>query len=166
MTQDTFWDDIQIPINPDWEDNDADFVNPVVVADMFASATGFAATICSDLEALTDKLSKLERQKAKLVKELARIRRDILAEEYKRITKSASPEVQTAFIWSSASSKQRTLMRNYEDKLEVIDAHIMSITAERERLNNRLKRLDRNMDFAREYLNFDKHMAKVSFGQR
>lgn len=157
----TFWNSAYVPVDEDWKENGTEFVNPVVVADMFATSTGTAAKLAQEAEVISEKLAKLDYEKGRLARQVAKIRRTIFADHYNKITKSAGAEIQDAFILSMADEGQKALLLSLEEDIEDRLDKIGRLTPRLERVRYRLKVLERNMDWAKQYLDHEKLQMRI-----
>lgn len=156
-----FWSSAYVPVDEDWEETGTEFVNPVVVADMFALATGMAAKLAQEAEVISEQIANLEFEKAKLMRQLAKIRRTIFADHYNKITKSASAEIQDAFIMAMADEGQKKQILALEDEIEDCVQKIGRLTPRLEKIRFRLRTLEKNMEWAKQFLDYDKMQARI-----
>lgn len=158
-----FFESITIPINANWKENKAEFVNPVQVADMFAEATGIASSLAAQAEELADEIADLETRLDEDELRLARFRRKILADNFAAIKASWGAEIVDAFIFQKAEQQKR--LEELRDIEADIDAHKMHL-AERlpkfQRIKARLRTLEKNMEWAEQFLNFDKLLQRLN----
>lgn len=161
-----FFSSIQIPFNSDWEENGFEFVNSVNVAEVFIKATAHSASLAEEAEKYTSDLANLDYQRGKKERELLKLRRSIFADKWNEITKSAGPEIQNAFILAKADEEQRTKLLAIEDEIEKLDDQVGRIKPRLDKVRNRMKLLERNMDWAKQFLDFDKLMKRITEGGR
>lgn len=167
MNKDTFWDDIHVDINEDRAANGLDYVNPVQVAEMFAKATAHAAVLGRAGEEVVEKLSTLYEERDQLEWGLNNIKRKILAANFAELAKSASTPVQEAFILAKARDMflEEELL-TLEDRLFALSDRIKKGEARLAKIQGRERRLERNMNLAKQYLDFEKLMQRVVEGTR
>jgi len=153
--RDNFWEWVAIPFND--EDREFEFVNPVELSERFIEATGIAANYGQITEQWTNELNRLDRERSDIARQIAALRRKILAENYAGITKSAGAEIQDAFVLKCAREMGlEDQLLALEKKHEEVQVKIDTLSARLELLRHRLKVLEKSMDWAREYLNFQK----------
>lgn len=156
-----FWRTSCVPYNDEWQENGLDFVNPVTVADQFIKAAAQASRTAYEAEIIAKHVAEWQDMQDAVEHKLLVLRRKILAENYDKITKSATPEIQNAFILKHAG-KHATEMQEKENELETIVREIGAWKPYLAKLDKRLRRLERNMDWATQYLNFDKHIDNIN----
>lgn len=161
-----FWNSAYVPVDEDWKENGTEFVNSVVVADMFATSTGTAARLAQEAEVISEKIAKLEYEKGKVSRQIAKLRRTIFAEHYNKITKSAGTEIQDAFVLSMADEGQRQLLLSLEDSVDESQDKIGRLLPRLERVRYRLKVLEKNMEWAKQFLDYDKMLTRIHNGGR
>lgn len=156
-----FWRDASIPVNETWEKDGTDFANPVEIADMFVRATGMAAELAAEAEALTEAVANAEyiRDEAKL--DYMRLRRSILAHNISSIKSGWSAEAVEAFILACAGDRAAELLR-LEKLVDDAEREIRVRRPRLEKIRNRLKRLETSMDWAKQYLDYEKLMQRVT----
>lgn len=152
---DTFWEDMVIPFQE--EDEEFQFANPVVVSQQFVKAIGTASYLGKQAEILTEQIGNLKVTLDRFKRERDKLRRRILANHYKEITKSASSEIQDAFIYKMAQED------GLSKELLEIEAEIEDLTREIEvreprvdQYKTRLRLLETSMNWGKQYLDFDK----------
>lgn len=158
---DEFFSVIQIPFNEDWRENGYEFVNAVSVAEIFIKATSYAAGLAERAENLTDKIANLEYQRGRRERDLLRTRRTIFSEKFSEITKSAGPEIQNAFLLAKADEGQRAQLLSIEADLDKFDDDIGRLKPRLDKVRGRMKLLERNMDWAKQWLDYDKLMHRM-----
>ena len=159
--RDPFWDGFEIPFQEEAED--FDFINAVVVSKHFIKAISLSAEAAEKAEVLTIEIANKEVELARIERDLALIRRDLLAENYAGITKSASSEIQEAFILKCATGSKheqtfRSLEKSREEALRFLEIRKPRL----EQLRARLKHIENKMNWAQQYLNFEKILMKVT----
>lgn len=161
MATKNFWDALTIPSQV--EADGFEFVNPVVMAQQFVKAVGYAQMIGKELEDLTSEIVKLTIQKERIERDLRRLRVDILSHSYDKVTKSASAEIQDAFVRRQAIVLGRvTELDKLEAALEDLVKKIEDREPERDRRKNQLKILELAMNWGKQYLDFDKLLRRTS----
>lgn len=161
---DTFWNDLSIPYQE--EDEEFNFANLVIVAQHFLKAVGRAAQLGEQAEVLTEQIATVTVQRDRKDRELKVLRRKILASNYKGMSKSASRDVQEAFILAMAE-KDGLL-----PELEALEAEIERLTREIEareprvaEFRNRMKLIETTMGWGKQYLDFEKLVIRsTSYG--
>jgi uncharacterized coiled-coil protein SlyX len=160
---DTFWKDFAIPFQV--EDDEVSFANPVRVQRSFLEAVSELAYYGEKAERLTEQIAKLEAQRDAIRAGLRRLRREFLASEYSRITKTASSDIQEAFILNVAIQKGRDgELKEIEQTLEQKEEQLRALVPKLRKVEARMKALQRREEWAREYLNFEKLMTRLSGG--
>jgi hypothetical protein len=161
-----FWSRAFVPVDENWQESGTEFVNPVVVADMFAAATAISARLAQEAEIISEKLAKLEYEMAGYEREVAKIRRTIFADNYSKITKSAGSEIQDAFVLAMATNEQRLELTTHEEEIATRKDKIGRLTPRLDRLRYRLRVLEKNMEWAKQYLDFDKMLTRINMQGR
>jgi len=158
---DTFWQDMQFPFQD--EDDQFQFANLVVVAEQFLRATSTAAALNEQAEVLQEQLANLRIMYERKERQLKILRRNILARNYKQMSKSAGKDVQEAFIVAMAASDgvlQELL--DVEQAMEKLQQEIEQREPVLDELRNRLKTLDTIMGWGKQYLDFEKLLLRSS----
>jgi len=157
---DTFWDSIEIPFQE--LEEDVQFVNPVVVANGFMKAAAQAKALGEKMEVLSEQMANLNIALERKRREMAKLRRDLLAAHYTKITKSAPSEVQEAFLITVANTEGRL------PDLLAIEQEIERLTRELEirepRLNQykaRLRMLETIVGWGKQYVDYDKLLLRL-----
>jgi hypothetical protein len=156
-----FWEGIVVPINEKWREDNTNFANPVDVADMFARATGTSTGLASQAEALTEEIANFEFERDEADIQLSRLRRQILADNFSGLKASWGSEVVEAFILASAresTTRLTELEKITEDATRQIRLRKPSLS----RLEKRLKSLEKHMEWAREWMNYEKLMQRIT----
>lgn len=161
-----FWNNSFVPVDEDWQENGTEFVNPVVVADMFAGATSRAARLAQEAEVISEKIAKLDYERGRAQRSIGKIRRAIFADNYSKITKSAGSEIQDAFVLAMADDAQREQIKAFEEEIDAHSDKIGKLTPRLDRIRFRLKTLEKNMEWAKQYLDFDKMLTRIQHGGR
>ena len=156
-----FWQDATIPVNESWMEDKTNFANPVEVADMFARATGVSAMLAAEAEELTEAIANAEFLKDDASIEYNRLRRQILAQNFGAIKSGWNSEAMDAFILASAGTQAPTLLAMEKD-VEVANREIRIRKPRLEKLKNRLKRLETSMEWAKQWLDYEKLMQRVT----
>lgn len=157
--KDDFWKNLVIPFQE--EDEEFQFANPVVVGQYFLKAVGTAAYLGEQAESLTEQVGNLRVQLDRKKRDLSKFRRSVLAAYYKEITKSASSEVQDAFIEKKADEMGR--LKEMQDLEEEIENLVRELEIREPRLDQyrtRLKLLENSLNWGKQYLDFEKLMIR------
>jgi chorismate mutase len=165
-TAEEFYRRIQVEVNEEWKENGADFINPVQVAEMFADNTGLAAWLAHEAEQITAELNDLSEQDTKLERQQARLRRQVLADNLGSFKASYNTEAQDAFIFAAANEADRAQLLRLEQERDEVADKVAAIKPRSERNKHRLKVLERNMEYAKQYLDYDKLMTRIAESQR
>ena len=156
-----FWNGIVIPVNENWREDGTNFANPVDVADMFARATGLSTSLAAEAEALTEEIANFEFERDEANIELRKIRRTILADHFSSIKASWNGDVVEAFILSM-SGDQRDRLLELEKHEEEATRQIRLRKPSLSKLEKRLKSLEKHMEWAKQWLDFDKLMQRIT----
>lgn len=156
-----FWSGIVIPVNENWREDNTNFANPVDVADMFARATGTSTALASEAEGLTEEIANFEFERDEAHIELAKIRRTILADNFAGIKASWNADVIEAFILSMAGD-QRPRLLELEEHEEKAVRQIRLRKPRLSKLEKRLKSLEKHMEWAKEWMNYEKLMQRIT----
>lgn len=158
---DAFWETLNIPIQV--EDDGFQFVNPVVMAQRFVHAMGQAALLGSQIETLTEQIANLTVNRDRKVRELRKLRREVLANAYTKLTKSAPSEIQEAFVLKAAAEQGRQdEFTALEAEIEYLERELESRTPRIGVYKARLKTLELAMNWGKQYLDFDKLITRAS----
>jgi chromosome segregation ATPase len=163
---DSFWGDISVPLNEDWQTNGFDLINSVQVAELFAKCTSIAARLAHKAEKLTDQIQSLDFQRSQAQRDLKKLKRGILAQHFKGLPKSANAEIQEAYLLSVMSEEQRQEFDALEVEVDTLNLEIGARTPKLDRYRARLKQLERNLDWMKQYLDFDKLQTRIHSGGR
>lgn len=163
--QDTFWQDIQLPINEEYEENGYDIVNPVDVAEKFILAISYSTALGERAESLTQQLADLEIERDKKQRELNKLRRLILSENLPKLKSSWGSEIVEGFILASAGDKTAS-MKDLEVQVEQFDDKIAALKPKVLKAEKRLKLLEKNMEWARQFLDYDKLLHRIKMSGR
>jgi hypothetical protein len=165
---DPFYEDIKIPINADFRENGFEPVNPVDVEDKFVLAPSLAANLAERIERGAELLGGFEDLIIEKERKLARLRRTILADHWSG-GKTANAELIEQFILASADTAQKQELIALEDDLADLELKKRKTARTLGKLRERLKLLERNLDWMREYLWAERHSEKVkgqAYGRR
>lgn len=155
-----FWEDIKIPFQEN--DDNFQFVNPVAVAQKFAKASGILSFLSKQAEVLTEQIATYTIRLEEARRKLRGLRREVLSKHYKEISKSAGSEVQEAFIYNKATEDGCvTELLEIEAEIESLTGMIASRQPRLDQFRARQKTLIQNMEWAEQYLNFEKHVTRV-----
>ena len=162
---DDFWDDRELEFQLTYPD--LDFVNAVKMAKFLATGTADMTEISRAMEVLVEKLTKLMNEEAGYRRSITNIRRHLLAKHYTKITKSASSEIQDAFILKKAQEEGEVdAMVDLEVKVEACRALREDLEIELQKFKNRQKLLESQLQAAREIVNFEKKLMSMSMKER
>lgn len=160
MDAPTYWAKLKLPFQI--EDDGFQFTNPVVLATKFVEAAGIAAYLGQETEVLTEQLGNLKITLERKRRELASFRRGILAGNYKKITKSASSEIQEAFIYATAKDAGCLVgLMALEADIEQLLQDIESREPRLAQYKHRFKVLELTMGWGKQYLDFEKLVARI-----
>lgn len=158
--KDRFWDALPIPYQT--EDGEYDFANPIVVQQHFLRLSKATAIISEKAEQLTKTLSELEDERAEEQYKLGQLRRRLFAANYKLITKSASNEIQDAFILMTArGTDQEDDLLALEERIHELDGEIRRLKPRIERLWTRQKQIQLTIDAGKQYLDYEKKLMHI-----
>lgn len=162
MNTDNFWNNFQIPYQED--DPSFQFVNPVAVSQHFIRVIGEQAFLLEQSERLTQQLANVSAQETKQLRRLATLRREVLSRHYGEITKSASSEIQDAFIVSKIRNDVELLdeFESIEDSLVELQDQRIIIQPRLDQLRARMKAIEKKMEWAKQYLDHEKLMVRVA----
>lgn len=154
-----FWDDMIIPFQT--VDKEFQWVNSVVVVRKFITSIGTLSMLGKSMEVLTEQLGSLNVQLEAEQRKLKVLRKEILSRHYKAITKSASSELQDAFIRNKAQEDgvlaDLTILETEIERLTVQIARRKPRVAQ---YQFRIKTLNTSMEWAKQYVDFDKMVTK------
>jgi hypothetical protein len=160
---DTFFERITVPVNYEANSNGFDFVNPVEVAEMFAAATGIAAQLGGQCETLTSVIANVEFQLVQKERELFRLRRSLLADSFGGVKAGWSTAVLEAYVFTCAVALDRTTaLTSLEGDIEELQDTLGMHKPRLDKLKSRARLLEKNMEMAKQYLDFDKLMQRVT----
>jgi hypothetical protein len=161
--KDGFWDVAQIPFNEEADENGFEFINAIDIAERFLEAASWASFLAQKSERLASTLAALETEKIQTERQLARLRREIFSKHYDKITKSASSEVQDAFLLAKAREEEREDdLLELEERIEELLCEIEAVTPTMNKIRGRMKVLERNMEYAKQYLDYEKLEKRIS----
>lgn len=158
-----FWSEITVPTNPDWEEDGTSFVNPVHVSDMFATVTGVSSHLSWEAEILTEELANLDFELRQEEREWLRLRRAILVDHFQEIKASWGSEVLEAFIIHAAGERLEELLA-VEERIAELKTSMAAIKPRLEKLAKRLHAVNKNMEFAKQWLDYDKLLQRINGG--
>lgn len=158
--KDPFWNEVIIPFQE--EDPEFQFANPVIVSEQFIKAVAQGARIGERSEVLVRRLKKLNSIKKDITRDLAKLKQEILAKFYSEVTKTASPDIMAAFIRRKAEEVDREdELAGLLKELDTVDAEIDDVQDQLDILKDRMKFLDKAMDWARQFLDYDKLQQRL-----
>lgn len=161
--KDKFWDALPIPYQT--EDEEYEFANPVVVQQQFLRLSRATAVVCQEAEDVTSEIADLENDKSEVQLELSNLRRQLFAANYKQITKSASSEVQDAFILTTARDCGREEeLADLEEMVADLESRIRRLKPVQAKLWNRQNMIKQTFDYGKNYLDFEKVLTKIEHG--
>lgn len=164
-TNDTFWQDVALPINEEHRENGYQIVNPVDVQEKFIVAIDYSNKIGELAEALAEALADLERERDEIQTKLNRLRRQILADNFPKIKSSWSSEIVDAFIFGVAGDQQRQLLA-YEQEIDQKQRGIAARKPKLAKAEKRLKLVEKNMEWAKQFLDYDKLLHRIKINGR
>lgn len=156
----TFFDKIQVPLNLDYEENGLEFVNAVTVADKFAESTVINAELSRETEMAAIALASVDFELEQVKRQIAKLRRRIFAENYGKITKSASNEVLDAFVLSHAGLHESPLLELEDLEQDLWKARTAAATG-LEQCKARMRAFERTINSLTEWLNYDKFRTRI-----
>lgn len=160
---DRFWEALPIPYQE--EEEDVQFANPVVVQRHFLRLTRALAQTLGPAEALAEEIATLEGEKAEWQRELARIRRDLLAGSLDRIKKTTL-DMQNAFLLNVArESGREEQLEEAEAEIETREREIARRAPVLEKLRARQKAIEQVMNGGKQYLDMEKLFMKIDHNQ-
>lgn len=160
---DKFWDEVVVPFNPDIEarEDGYEFINPVTVAEHFAEITQTTARLAQQYEDGSTRLSELEQKLRWVTGDLNSLRKRILAANFEDVTRTARPEIQDAFILHHAPQEVADQIEEFEAEIGSLEDEIEVVKAALKKIHNRMKLIEKNMDYAKQYLDHEKLLARV-----
>jgi hypothetical protein len=160
----SWWDRVALPTNH--EDDSFEFVNRVVAAEWFADKTEDIAKLAQLNEAVLKQIKNFKVAQERLRRQVKTFRRKVLAKHYNQMTKSASPEVQDAFILRCAiEDGEEAELLALEDEIEQLEFEIERRVPFRDMVDTRMKTLQLAMESAKQYLDAEKLEAKIRLGR-
>lgn len=157
---DGFWERLNIPYQED--NDDFQFVNPVVVARQFVKAVGEATTLGNMAEVLTEQLANLKVQLDRKERELRSFRREVFSKHYKEITRSAGSEIQDAFLRNKAEEDGRLPeLLSLEADIESLRKEIEVREPRVDQYRLRLKMMETIMVWGKQYLDYEKLVTRT-----
>lgn len=159
---DNFWDALQIPMNEDWRENGLQLVNPVEVAEKFMECTSLAAFQAQQAEDLIREKESLAFQRTQALREMRRLKRIVLARNFKGITKSANADMLEAYLLSVMTEQEVGKFAELEAEIDVYSDEIGKREPRLGIIESRLKRMDKTLDYMKQYLDYHKLETRVS----
>lgn len=159
---DNFWKESTIPFQT--EEADFQYANPVVVAQKYLWYQAQAAYLGEKAEGLTSDIGSLSIKLEDAEKGRKALRSRLLAQNYKTLTKSASSEVQDAYVLNCAITSGQLVYQEYLDFENTIKIVSKQIAEKQNLLNkykNRMAHLRISLECATQYLNFEKHITRM-----
>jgi hypothetical protein len=153
-----FFDSISLPLNT--EDPEFEFVNAVTVSDKFAEATVMNGVLSREIEQAAQALAEAEHSYDIAKRNLAKLRRRIVADNYGKLTKSADRETQEAFVLAHAYDKTE-LLSELEEEEELYFREKGRLKMQYDKLKARLWAFERTMTYLTEWLNNDKFRTRM-----
>jgi hypothetical protein len=152
---DEFWLRVELPFQA--EDDEVQFVNPVVAAEWFAQKTQDIAYLNGLAEAIEEEVANLKVHRRRAEHAFAKFRRRLLASNYAGITKSADKEIQAAFLLKIAEQQGKLdELETHEEEIEQIVRMIEVREPRRDQFYARLKAIKDSVESAKQYLDFSK----------
>ena len=165
MTEDTFWKDIVVPFQE--EDETYEFSSLFQISKYFAKSTGIIAYLGEQAEKLNLEEKSLEEKLMEVEEEFRQLRRKINAKHYKSITKSASSELQEAFLWTKAEEEGKLQeYQQLESDINLLKKHIFKKRKEIDKLKYRIKMLEMAQRAGTEHLNFEKLIMRITSNEQ
>lgn len=162
---DEFWKSFPIPYQD--SDDDYDFVNAVTVSREFMKIQADMAYFSGLAEVLTKQIASKQVELNRVERDLALLRRKVLAENYKEMNKSARPEIQEAFILRCVQGTQdETLIKDLENQKDSMLRYIEEREPSLDIVKSRMKAIERKMEYTTQFLNFEKLLHRVTEGRR
>lgn len=161
MTETNFYRAVRVPFNG--EDQEFEFVNQVVVAEHFIRLQDLVAEINERSLDLTNELRNLEVHLKRRTRDLAKVRRTLMARNYSRLTKTADKDVQEAFILMVAEENPTFLaqMNEIESDIEDLTQKIESRKPLIEEFKDKQKLVEKIAEYAKQYLDFRKLEIRI-----
>lgn len=156
-----FWTGLTIPVNEDWADDGTNFANPVEVADMFIRATGRSAELAAEAERISEAIANAEYLRDEARVQYVKLRRSVLSGNMSGIKSSWGAEVIEAYIMAVANDRANELLK-LEQEITDAEREIRVRKPRLERIRNRMKRLETTMEWAKQWLDFEKLMQRVT----
>ncbi len=162
MAKPEFYDLLSVAINE--EDDDFEFANRQVVAEHFLRLQQMAAQVVARATALTAEIATLEVHKKRFARELKQIRRQVLAANYAKITKTATPEIQDAFVFLCLQDDPDLLTKfgGLEAELEEVTREIESREPRLTEFKDDLKAIERTAEYCKQYLDYEKLDMRIN----
>jgi chromosome segregation ATPase len=157
-TATSYFDDLTLPLNK--EEPHFEFVNAVTVSDKFAEATIFNGTISREIEEATDELARLDVELEQVKRKIGKIRRQIFADNWTKVTKTADSQIQDAFILAHAGA-MLPVLEECESLEEELWKQRSQAKAKFDRYRGRLWALERMTSYLTEWLNNDKFRTRI-----
>ncbi len=158
---DTFWAELKIPYQE--EDSSFQFANTVVVAQHFLKSVGRAAQLGEQAEDLTRQIANVIIQRERKERQLKILRRQILAKHYAALAKSAAHEVREAFILAMAKEDDvLTELLAIESSINSFTILLEAMEPQVSQYRARLKMLETTVEWATQYINFEKFMMRAA----
>lgn len=162
---DAFWKTVELPFQED--DQQFQFVNPVAAAEWFAKKTSDISYLNGLAEILEEEIANLKVHLRRKDEKLGRFRRKLLANAYDRVSKSASTEIQNAFVLKLAEDEGKGVeFCSLEEDREELVRSIEVREPRRNQLYARLKAIRDAQDAARQYLDYNKLEQRLNSGGR
>lgn len=161
MDNKKFWSSVTIPFQE--EDAQFDFANPVIVQRQFLKLSAESAYLAEQAEVLTEQLANITIKKERKERELRNFRRQIFAKHYSSITKSASSELQDAFILNMARKDGREAeLLQLEAEIETLEKELEIRKPRIDQYKARMKVIENLLTWGKQYLDYDKLVMRSS----
>lgn len=157
--EDRFFEEVIVPFND--EDESLEFINPVVVAEHFARITALNARLASQSEGGSSRLAELEADLKRENREIDKLRRKVFADNFNDVTRTAPKEIQDAFILSRADQEVLDQLTEHEDNKAYIEDEMDVVKAALDRIRSRMRLIEKTMDWAKQYLDYEKLLTRV-----
>ena len=161
-----FWNRVAIPMNENYEQDGTAPVNPVTVADKFIEAFGLGVELASEAEALSEVVHGLKADIASNERVLKRIRLNVFANNFSEVKASWKEDMMEAFVLSTADSQQVGELLAAYDEIDRLSEELVDSDKRLDTLNKRYKIHVTLMEWARQYVDYDKYQGKLNPGNR
>lgn len=161
-----FWSRIDIPTNPTAAADGTAPVNPVTVADKFIESVSIGVALATEAEELSETIHDIKTEIKAQRREIEAIRRQVLSTNFNEVKASWKEDLIDAFVLSICTPEQYSLLRAAYDYIDTLEAELDGKDKRLNTLRHRYKMHVQLMDWARQYVDYDKYQGKVSRGMR